>query len=155
MYPEMFHRTESCFGVYPAYQMRTIMRNRDNEEMCSQNHLQERNFGMQKTGAEKTIYQETGDCCVGDQGTVWGHTINLFGRTTEFKVAELEPEAVSVITGEAGRCSILHLVEHLWLGSRTNTEGGCLREQGQRPREADPESVPVWTQLLSFPWHCP
>lgn len=81
----------------------------------------------------KAIYQETGECCVGDQGTVWGHTINLFGRTPVFKVAELEPEAVSVITGEAGRCSVPHLVEHLWPRSRTNTEcvgGGASESKG-------------------------
>lgn len=46
---------------------------------------------------------------MGDQGTVWGHIINLFGRIPAFKEAELEPEAVSGVTGEAGRCSFLHM----------------------------------------------
>lgn len=43
------------------------------------------------------------------QGTVWGRIINLFGRIPAFKEAELEPEAVSGVTGEAGRCSFLHM----------------------------------------------
>lgn len=39
---------------------------------------------------------------MGDKGTVWGHTINVFGRIPAFRDAELEPEAVSEVTGEAG-----------------------------------------------------
>lgn len=46
---------------------------------------------------------------MGDKGIVWGRTINVFGRIPAFRDAELEPEAVSGVTGEAGRCSFLHM----------------------------------------------